>query len=163
MYWHSFECSNPKCTRPETGMIMDIRTESAEQPKGVKCPYCQRYPCYRAFWTADESGFGSTSDGNVSVEALIRVLRKTSLADLQTVLREVKIGDEWQEHKNNDGWSIFAYGNPFEEIARVVREEDGSWSAFAGKHCVLRCADPDMAKQTALTYLSTEHNYVFPV
>jgi len=143
-------------------MIMDIRTESVEQPKGVKCPYCQRYPHYRAHWTADESGFGSTSDGHVPREAVVRVLRRFDLSELHAVLREAKIGEDWTEHKNNDGWSLFAFGNPFEEIARISREADGTWVAFTGKRCVIRCADPDTAKQEVTTYLNVEHGYVFP-
>ena len=162
MFWHSFECSNPKCSRDETGLIMDIRTGTKDQPKGVKCPHCQRYPRYRSFWAADEAGFGSTGDGRVPHEALVRVLRKLPKTELLQALRDVKIGDEWVGHKDSKMFVLFQLGLPFHEIG-VVKEVQGSWEGYAEGQNVIRCDDPDTARHAVQDHLVRELNYIFPL
>lgn len=130
MYWHSYECDDEKCKRGPTGMVLDVRTDWATEPKGVRCPFCQRKPHYRGYRAATEGGFGGTAEAEVSDATIAKALRAKTPERIQQILADAKVVEGWLSTGTTSA-HLFAVGQVFRAIARVKRRE-GGWEAYLG-------------------------------
>lgn len=128
MYWHSYECDDAECKRGPTGMVLEVRTDWAKEPKGVRCPFCQRKPRYRGHWLADEGGYRQAHDAVLTRDALLVALRNEASEDLSALIREAKVVECWMPHNKERLWYVFAVGQPFRPLGHVARQPDGTWT-----------------------------------
>jgi hypothetical protein len=127
MYWHSYECDDVECKRGPTGMVLEIRTDWAKEPKGVRCPFCQRKPRYRGHWLADEGGYRQAPKAELTTEDLLAALRNKASKDLNELIREAKVVECWMPANFETVWSVFAVGQPFRPLGHVARQPNGTW------------------------------------
>jgi len=128
MYWHSYECDDDECKRGPTGMVLEVRTDWAKEPKGVRCPFCQRKPRYRGHWLADEGGYRQAPKAELTTEDLLAALRNKASKDLNELIREAKVVECWMPANFETVWSVFAVGQPFRPLGHVLRQPDGTWA-----------------------------------
>jgi hypothetical protein len=68
-HWHSFECYNHE----GTGVVFAVRVDGSEPLDTTRCPLCNNVCDLRAWWPADEDGYGGGEDGGATgmhVEAI---------------------------------------------------------------------------------------------
>jgi hypothetical protein len=136
MFWHSYECDDAECKRGPTGMILEIRTDWDKEPKGVRCPFCQRKPRYRGFWPATAAGFGGSSNADVSNDTVAEVLRTKKPEEVKEIVAKAKVIEGWMPHNNEAIWYVFVVGQPFGAVGHVARIANGSWICVVGSKTV---------------------------
>lgn len=163
MYWHSYECSEKKCPRGPTGIIVDVRTDDEKAPSKVTCPLCKKSARYRGSHPANDAGFGGNSNAQVQNGVIEKALRTKAPKEIYTILESARITDDWMYDAEGQKSYLFRVGNPFRSIARV--EKKGTvWQSFYESSTGLESLGAFNTRRDAQgrieTYLSLEEGYI---